>query len=441
MAGRVLSKENENKLRSAAKALADVLELLGDDAKSDEAREAVKGLQEAANLGQRLEATVHADFVAKIDGLFWDGVLTREERTAMLGAVEMALQSFAANVQELAPDVYQRAPWEEPAGDMAEAFVMESDIVPLTEQALSADGTALLKLIAPGWGSSGFYPAAVLERDGPQIFKAGTKAFWNHATPMEDAERPEGDLNALAAELVTDARWESSHAQGPGLYANAKVFAPYREAVNELAPHIGVSIRALGRATQGEAEGRKGPIIQALTAARSTDFVTVPGAGGKIVEMFEAARPRTVAAKTTQEGETVDSKELQEANARLEQENARLREAMLLSVARTFVEGKLADAQVPDVTKVRLVERLSANPPVKEGTLDEAAFALAIETAIGAEREYLAKAAGDGRVVGMGAAPAVDAKPVDVAAGMKEAFTRIGLSAEEAAIAAAGRNR
>jgi len=39
-----------------------------------------------------------------------------------------------------------------------------------------------IKLIAPGKGSSAFYPAEVLKRDGPQVFKAGTHVYLNHPT-------------------------------------------------------------------------------------------------------------------------------------------------------------------------------------------------------------------------------------------------------------------
>jgi hypothetical protein len=146
---------------------------------------------------------------------------------------------------------------------------------------IRADGTIPIKVIAPGWGSSGYYSPELLKRDGPTIFKSGCKAYWDHATAAEEAERPEGSLSKLAGEFVSDARWQDGP-YGAGLYAEAKIFAPYREAVNELAPHIGVSIRASGRTRQGEAEGRKGAIVEQLVAARSCDFVTVPGAGGKV---------------------------------------------------------------------------------------------------------------------------------------------------------------
>lgn len=137
MAGRVLSKTNESALRDALKALSDVLGQLTDDA-SDEAKEASKGLQEATNLGDNLEARLHVQFVAAIDDLFGFGKITRDERQSMLGALEMALQSFAASVQEFAPQVYEREPWADPQpdADFGEATAVEfMEYAPLTSLA------------------------------------------------------------------------------------------------------------------------------------------------------------------------------------------------------------------------------------------------------------------------------------------------------------------
>lgn len=168
---------------------------------------------------------------------------------------------------------------------------IRGDRQPIAEAAVRGDGTVPVKLISPGWGSSGYYSAEMLERDGPKVFAAGTKMYWDHPTSTEAAERPERSLRDLAGELVTSAHWDAAHADGPGLYADAKVFSPFRESLDQLAPHIGVSIRASGTAVQGEAEGRTGPVIDALLAAMSVDFVTEAGRGGRVLELFEAARP------------------------------------------------------------------------------------------------------------------------------------------------------
>jgi len=341
---------------------------------------------------------------------------------------------------------------------------MESsgEFIPLIEKAMRRDGTIPLKVIQPGWGSSGYYSPELLERDGPNVFRAGTQMFWDHQTATDEAERPEGSLSNLAAVLVSDARWDAQGADGPGLYADAKPFGEYKEAIEELAPHIGVSIRASGRASQGEADGRKGPVIESITSAKSIDFVTKPGAGGKVIEMFEAARPGTdtadqvsgveSATPTDEEHDDMSeqlAKQLTEATGRLEQleqTNARLQEALLLRDARDFVSTHIAGSTLPDVTKSRLVESLVQNPPIAQGQLDRDAYATRIDEAVKTETEYLQQVSGygSGRITGMGSASQQGGgyQDVDDAAiqkRMADAFQRMGLNESESAHAANGR--
>ena len=326
----------------------------------------------------------------------------------------------------------------EPVTEPVSEAAIHAEYVPLLEKAVRRDGTIAVKIIQPGWGSAGYYPAAVLERDGPAVFTRGLQMMWDHPTAQEEALRPEGSLDNLAAELVSDARYVEDGPAGPGLYADAKVFGRYKEALEELAPHIGVSIRALGRAAQGEAEGRQGPVIQQITAARSVDFVTQPGAGGRVLQMFEAAgRRQTNVEKPSEEG-SVNEQQFKEAIARLQTENqslreqnARLQEAMLLRDARDFARIAVAAANVPDVTKTRLVEQLSANPPVKDGALDTDAYATRVQEAVAAEQAYLTAAAGfgAGRVKGMGSGqPQSTGGSEDARARLADAFQRLGLS-------------
>ena len=174
--------------------------------------------------------------------------------------------------------------------DRASPLELVGDIIPLVEGTLGKNGRTPIKLIAPGWGASGYYPAEVLERDGPVIFKAGTQMFWDHPKKSDENDRPERSLRDLAAVLVSDAAWMPEHPHGPGLYGEAAVYKPYRERLAELAPDIGVSIMAWGAAIQGEREGKKGMVIQEIKSGRSVDFVTAAGAGGQVLELFEAAR-------------------------------------------------------------------------------------------------------------------------------------------------------
>lgn len=417
-------------------------------------------LLERSNMGNWMEARIHSAFTNIADDMFGQGYLTRTERIILSNAIGQALNAFNATIQEMAPHLYQRRPWDEPEEEQPISTAEQEadggeelggDFVPLVEGAVRRDGTIPVRIIQPGWGSSGYYPAEVLERDGPQVFKSGTKMFWNHATRNEEAERPEGDLRDLAAELVSDARWIPNHPAGAGLYADAKVFEGYKPAVDDLAPHIGVSIRAAGKAQSGQAEGKPGKIITAITAARSVDFVTSPGAGGQILQLFEARRSAAQPSNQRPAKEDpMDEKEFQalkEANAQLEgqlkaqgEQLARLREGALLREAGEFVAVELAAVELPQITKSRLIRNLAANPPIKEHALDREAFKTQIAEAVKVETAYLVEVAGIGKITGMGGgSPATDPKPEDIEKGLTEAFERIGLAESTAKLAAKGR--
>lgn len=434
-------------------------------------------LKEKSNLAEWLESRVHLWMTQMADDMFGNGNVNRNERKVISGAIGAALDAYHQFIVENAPQLLQRRPWEDapvedtnavveapPPSPLPEGegeFVEAGNgamFVPLMERAVRSDGTIPVKIIQPGWGSSGYYPAEVLERDGPKIFRKGTKMYWNHQTATEEAERPEGDLNTLAAELTSDARYQASGPAGAGLYADAKVFEKYKAPVDDLAPHIGVSIRAYGKAVQGEIEGREGPIIQELTRARSVDFVTQPGAGGQILSLFEAARAVRTDKKTTtvsvdkpvKETSSMDEKELQvlkesvatlQTNlGALQDENARLKEGLAMRDAKDLVSEALTKVELPAATKARLLESLPKQAPLKDGALDKDTFGTLIKEAVRAEAQYLAQVAGLGSIRGLGES-ADDEEPgeEETAATLEEAFADLGLSEKSAKIAAAGR--
>lgn len=146
-----------------------------------------------------------------------------------------------------------------------------------------------IQIITPGWGSSGYYSAEVLERAAAnRVIPKGTHMYLNHASESERTDRPERDIEKIAAVLVEDATWD-----GNRLIADAELMGPHAEMIEALKPYIGVSIS--GSATDisiGEAEGRRGPIIEDLAKVDSVDFVTRAGRGGMV--LLESARPSVV---------------------------------------------------------------------------------------------------------------------------------------------------
>ncbi len=157
----------------------------------------------------------------------------------------------------------------------------KNDLQKLVESTTDSSGFMRIRIISPGWGSSGHYSPEVLKAAAP-LYKQGTHCFWNHPSRTEEHDRPERSLADLAGVLAEDAQWSNS--PEPGLYARVQVFAPYRDVIREMAPHIGVSHRADGSTRQGSAEGRTGPIIEQISRVWSVDFVTVAGRGGAILE-------------------------------------------------------------------------------------------------------------------------------------------------------------
>jgi len=290
--------------------------------------------------------------------------------------IAIAKRKGAAYVSKL-PDTAKEECMNSTGGAMeAVSIDITGDCIPLKEGAVGQDGSAYLKLITPGWGSSGYYSPELLERDGSKAFPKGTKNFWNHQTDAEEVARPEGDLRDLASVLTEDAHWKPNGPAGPGLYARAKVFEQFRQPVDDLAKHIGVSIRATGKAKEGTAEGRKGPIIQELNRGISVDYVTTPGAGGQILQLFESARSRQTNSEE-EDMDAVEAKALRESNQNLLAEVKKLRERDALREAGSVIKGffvsegvLVGDAIEQRVTK-RLLER--SLPMTTTGELDTAA--------------------------------------------------------------------
>lgn len=360
------------------------------------------------------------------------------------GAVTLGtpVQVRAVTTYEPVPDSLIEPP--EPAGAtgaIEEAATIEGDCVPLIEAATQADGRIPIKIIQPGWGSSGYYAESVLKRDIPTAFPIGTKMYWNHPTATEAAERPERDLDYLAAKTTSAPVWRADGPAGPGMYAEAEVYNHYADKVRDLGADIGLSIIARGFARTGEADGRTGPIIEKITAGDSIDFVTTPGAGGAILTRFaEAARPAQRIQENPPMPESEDLKRLREAHDAMALELARMREAQITARGRELVRGLLAgDDELLPITRERLFEAQIKNLPIANGALDETALTERVQDAARVEKAYLAQTGATGRISGMGGSRRPEPTEADVQTALADVFRVAGLSESGAAIAARGR--
>ena len=143
------------------------------------------------------------------------------------------------------------------------------------------------KLIAADvQGSTGFYPAAVLERDGASAFPAGTHIYYDHPSESEQWERPERSVRDLVGIMLEAATYEAAAPEGAGLYAQVQFFPDAKEQIAAMAQHTGMSIRAAGTLEETDT----GTVITSILRGVSVDIVTHAGAGGRLVEMTEAAK-------------------------------------------------------------------------------------------------------------------------------------------------------
>ena len=161
---------------------------------------------------------------------------------------------------------------------------MTTTITESTGTATPRGGRMLVQIMTPGTGSSGVYPAPVVEAAArTRVFPAGTHMYADHPTVTEDRDRPERSIKDLAGVLTTDAYWD-----GTALVAEAKTYEPWTSVLAEMHDSIGVSIRASARVEESDEQGR--PIIAELVEGISVDFVTHAGRGGKVLQVLESAR-------------------------------------------------------------------------------------------------------------------------------------------------------
>lgn len=211
-------------------------------------------------------------------------------------------------------------------------------------------------------GSSGYYPAETLKRDGPRLFKKGTPMYLNHQTPDEKIIRPYGSVQEYAGELAEDAWYEND-----GLYANIEVFEHQIPTIKGLKDRIGISIRARGRSVIESINGKAVPVFRELVEARSADFVVRAGAGGKIVSILESATDSETTSEP-EEGMTKMDQEILEALKAQSESISKLTTAIEEGFKPAEIETVVEESAEVDYDKVlEIAEALGASELDGEG--------------------------------------------------------------------------
>ncbi len=472
--GRLFSTADAAQLREGRDSLSALLSDLDDDGAPDPKPaalnkalgEAKKAAGEAADgshndLREQLSAALNtgrsADHRIWVRDVFDDAVIYEDELDALDGITTFrrtySIDAGGALTFGDPERVRQRSEWvplgAKAGSSEAQRIAVVESAMQVQERAVTDDGTALIKAIGAGWGSSGYYSEDVLRDSGPAAFPAGTHMYWDHPTEEEAEQRPERSLRDLAAVLTEDAAWDDAGPDGPGLYAHVEVKKAYRGAVDDMAEDIGTSIRTWAMSHQGEADGREGPIIEEFipSPGNSVDFVTLPGRGGSIALLYESYRHHNQEVRPVPGGnKTLTPEQHTEAleAATKERDDYRIRAERAETAVRIHAARDLATVAVNaiegfvDEAKKRVVKR--ATPVLKDGEIDLDATKAAVEKDAADEADYLSRAGiGRGRVSGMGSSEAGDADGATQAA-LDANFARMGLSESAAKSAARGRS-
>jgi len=309
--------------------------------------------------------------------------------------------------------------------DMTRELVQ--NYIPLTEAKLDK-GRATVVVIKPGFNVSEdrYYPAEMLKRDY-KVFE-GQKMYADHPTETEEQELPERSIKSTGWVAVLKNVTCDENGVVTGV---AEIIEPWLMTKlatlrdKELLSEMGISINAVGKASEATIEGEKTLVIEELTGARSVDFVTEPGASG-IVTFYESDRSRDVdlielsglkmrrpdlvksietsvreeiakeAKKAMELEEQIKEKDTQIDN--LTKERDALREAAVeaekvkvKAEAQAAVKEAVDKAELPDAAKEQLLARFK-----------DVETADGITEAITAEVAYIAKLSEAGKVKGLG---------------------------------------
>lgn len=223
----------------------------------------------------------------------------------------------------------------------------------LTESAIAPtktdSGNWRAVLITPGKGSSGVYTEAMLKESGPVAFPKGTHSYIDHPVAEGEVRSPKNLMGVLAEDAYYD------EAVG-GLVAELQVMPHWKEFVEAVAPHTGLSIYAMG---EGNYNNEGDLIVESLTphTQNSVDLVSYAGRPGsglaeKLYESALAAFASTEGAAATVETETP----MEEGNPNMEEIKAMLEEMnekfAALAETLTAPEEPIEEVEEVDVTAV-----------------------------------------------------------------------------------------
>lgn len=198
----------------------------------------------------------------------------------------------------------------------------------------------------PGTGSSGKYSPEVLERDAQKMLPAGAQSFFTH-----DEKRDPRDMVGVYPE---GGFWSK---EDQAVVAELDVFEPWKSLVEQLAPHVGMSLYALGEKDDDD------NVTQFFEDPyNGADIVSRPGLKGSGFDQKLYEEARAASEKPSAESSALIGKETMEMDEKVIEALDRLttQVSALVSASNAKVEEDAQRKADEDAVEKAVAERMAS---------------------------------------------------------------------------------
>ena len=250
------------------------------------------------------------------------------------------------------------------------------------------------RLIAVGTSLNGrVFSREVLETYGPAAFPKNTRSHADHQSWREEDEHPVNSVKTLVGHIDSDPVMDTVDGI-EGLYANIKfseAFAPFIEDFHDV---IGLSIHAYYLVDELDERNDGLEVVSMLipSPTNTVDVVTVPAAGGKVLEAMESycGTIDTDEQKRTDDGGMKPEEITALAEAIVSAIAPKIEEAIVSAIApkseevpkASEIAEALIDAKLPKVARKNVYARIAGGTPLTEAVTAEGEYIKSLTEAL-----------------------------------------------------------
>ena len=250
------------------------------------------------------------------------------------------------------------------------------------------------RLVAVGTSLNGIvFSREVLETYGPAAFPKNTRSHADHQSWREEDEHPVNSVKTLVGHIDSDPVMDTVDGI-EGLYANIKfseAFAPFIEEFHDV---IGLSIHAYYLADELDERNDGLEVVSKLipSPTNTVDVVTVPAAGGKVLEAMESycGTIDTDEQKRTDDGGMKPEEITALAEAIVSAIAPKIEDAIVSAIAPKSEEGPkaseiaeaLIEAKLPKVARKNVYARIAGGTPLTEAVTAEGEYIKSLTEAL-----------------------------------------------------------